>query len=188
MSSLIRIFLLGHFEIVHGETTLRAAEWPRRKAASLLQRLALHRRLLKDEAIDFLWPESDSTSGANNLYRAIHAIRQTLEAIFGPGTDEAVFAFEDGALTLRDSVWVDAAEFEKLAQAALANPQPTLSALQSVVDLYAGDLLPDNLYAEWTLAPRESLRRLRREVQLKLALRAREAGDYARAMATLTPL
>ncbi|MBI3242814.1 MAG: AAA family ATPase [Chloroflexi bacterium] len=186
--STIQIFLLGRFETVCGEKVLRARDWPRRKAAALLQRLALSRRLLRDEAIDFLWPDADSASGANNLYRTLHALRQTLDTALGPGTAEAAFAFTDGALTLTDSVWVDAHEFEKQAQAALINPQSPISHLESAIELYTGDLLPDDVYADWLAAPRESLRRLQREAQLKLAVHNRDAGDYASALALLTPL
>jgi DNA-binding SARP family transcriptional activator len=207
-SSAIRIFLLGRFETVRGQKILPAADWPRRKAAALLQRLALSRRLLRDEAIDFLWPEADLASGANNLYRTLHVLRQTLDTALGPGTAEATFTFADGALTLIDSVWVDAHEFEQQAQAALLNLQsfgkhsqnaaqdksptsslqPPISNLQSALELYAGDLLPDDVYADWLAAPRESLRRLHREAQLKLAVHHREAGDHTRALALLTPL
>lgn len=49
-SSAIRIFLLGRFEVTRGERSLLASAWTRRKAAALLQRLALERRLLKEPA------------------------------------------------------------------------------------------------------------------------------------------
>jgi DNA-binding SARP family transcriptional activator len=77
---MVRIYLLGRFEVMRGEKTLQASDWPRRKAAALLQRLALSGRLLKDEAIDYLWPDSDPASGANNLYRTLHACAKPLIA------------------------------------------------------------------------------------------------------------
>src|SRR6266571_1486742 len=116
-SSSIRIFLLGRFEVTRGERILQASAWPRRKAAALLQRLALKRRLLKEQAIEFLWPEVDTSSGANNLYRTLHSLRQTLETSLGPGTAEATLIFQDGVFTLMDTVRVDVAEFCSLAQA-----------------------------------------------------------------------
>lgn len=182
MTPLIHIYLLGRFEVIRGETTLRAPDWPRRKAASLLQRLALNRRLLKDEAIDFLWPEADAASGANNLYRTLHALRRTLDNGFGPGAAEATFTFEDGVLTLTESVWVDVHEFDKLAT------QTSIASLQSALDLYAGDLLPDDPYAEWTLGPRDQLRQLHRQASLAMAAQYRETHDYAHSLAVLTPL
>ncbi len=188
MTPLIHIYLLGRFEVIRGETTLRAPDWPRRKAASLLQRLALNRRLLKDEAIDFLWPDADAASGANNLYRTLHALRQTLDNAFGPGVAEATLTFEDGILALNDSVWVDAHEFERAAQSLNSNPQLPITALQSALELYRGDLLPDEPYIEWTLGPRDHLRQLHRQASLALAAHHQEARDYARAIALLTPL
>jgi DNA-binding SARP family transcriptional activator len=183
VTPVVHIYLLGRFEVSCGEKVLRASDWPRRKAAALLQRVALQHRLLKDEAIDFLWPDADAASGANNLYRTLHALRQTLDNELGPGAAQATFTFEDGVLALADSVWVDVHEFEKLAQPHASLPNP-----QALIDLYAGDLLPDELYAEWTLGPRDRLRQLHRQASLALAARYREAGDYARASALLTPL
>ncbi|MGQ0600872.1 MAG: AfsR/SARP family transcriptional regulator, partial [Anaerolineales bacterium] len=185
---MIRIHLLGRFEVIRGEKILRAPDWPRRKAAALLQRLALSRRLLKDEAIDYLWPDSDTASGANNLYRTLHVLRQTLDHALGPDAAGATLAFEDGTLTLHNSVWVDAAEFEKQVSLAVSNPPPPISDLESTLRLYSGDLLPDEFYADWAAAPREALRRLQREGQLALARGCREARDFHRAIAALTPL
>jgi DNA-binding SARP family transcriptional activator len=172
--------------VVRGEAVLHAADWPRRKAAALLQRLALQRQLLKEEAIDFLWPEADPASGANNLYRTLHALRQTVDRALGAGTAEATLSFADGVLALTDSVWVDALEFEALAQSG-QEPAGGPFAWQQALDLYAGDLLPSDLYAEWTLGPREHLRQLCRQASLGLAAHYRQARDAPRAISTLMP-
>lgn len=181
-SSSIRIFLLGRFEVTRGERSLQAATWTRRKAAALLQRLALERRLLKEQAIEFLWPEIDPTSGANNLYRTLHTLRQTLDTALGTGTAEATLAFQDGVFTLMDAVWVDVTAFNSLVQA--GDPASLTAALR----LYTGDLLPDDRYAEWTLGPRETLRRQQREARLTLAVHDRDAHEYSGAITLLTPL
>ena len=112
----LSIYLLGRFEVSRGERLVRASAWTRRKAAGLLQRLAFERRLLKEQVIEFLWPEHDPTTGANNLYRTLHALRQTLDLELGPGAAEATFTFHDGILTLAENVWVDVAAFELLAR------------------------------------------------------------------------
>jgi DNA-binding SARP family transcriptional activator len=185
----IRIFLLGRFEVARGEHVLRAPVWSRRKAAALLQRLALERRLVKDQAIEFLWPEADPASGANNLYRTLHALRQTLDTTLGPGTADAMLTFADGVLSLAEAVWVDAREFEQLCVAALATPGVQQRAsLEQALALYVGDLLPDERYAEWTLAPREALRGRRREASLALAAYRRDIREYTLAIDLLTPL
>src|SRR6266568_1104600 len=176
------IFLLGRFEVTRGERLLHASTWTRRKAAALLQRLAFERRLLKEQAIEFLWPEHDPTTGANNLYRTLHALRQTLDMELGAGATEATFAFHDGVLTLADNVWVDVAAFESLAQ---SNDQADLI---RALRRYTGDFLPDERYAEWTLVPRAALTRKLREVRLRLATQAREEQRYHEAITLLTPL
>ncbi len=176
------IFLLGRFEVTRGERLLHASTWTRRKAAALLQRLAFERRLLKEQAIEFLWPEHDPSTGANNLYRTLHALRQTLDMALGTGVSEATFAFHDGVLTLADNVWVDVAAFESLAQ---SNDQADLI---RALRLYTGDFLPDERYAEWTLVPRAALTRKLREVRLRLATQAREEQRYHEAITLLTPL
>ena len=176
------ILLLGRFEVTRGKRLLHASAWSRRKAAALLQRLAFERRLLKEQAIEFLWPEHDPTTGANNLYRTLHALRQTLDMELGADATEATFAFNDGVLTLADNVWVDVAAFESLAQ---SNDQADLIA---ALRLYTGDFLPDERYAEWTLVPRAALSRQHRKVRLRLAAQAREGQTYHEAITLLTPL
>lgn len=172
----VRIYLLGRFQIVWGERTLSAGNWPRRKAAALLQRLALDRRLLKEQAIEFLWPDANLASGANNLYSTLHVLRQTLDTALGQGTAEAIFSFEDGVLSLMPSVWVDVQEFERLCAPAPTVPSEQRAAdLEQVVGLYQGELLPDEQYVEWTLLPREALYRRQREARLALAAYRRDA-------------
>ena len=168
---------------------MSATEWPRRKAAALLPSLALDRRLLKEQAIEFLWPEANLASGANNLYSTLHVLRQTLDMALGQGAAEAIFSFEDGVLSLAPSVWVDVQEFERLCTTAPTEPpEQRVANLEQALGLYQGDLLPDDRYAEWTLLPRQALYRRQREARLALAAYRRDARDYAGAMALLGPL
>lgn len=187
-----RIYLLGRFEIVRGEHTLKATDWTRRKAATLLQRLALEHRLVKDQAIDFLWPDADLASGANNLYRTLFALRQLLDDKLGSGVADTIFAFKDGLLALSDSVWVDAHEFQRLATG-LHSPEAnqanaSLSTFQDALALYQGHLLADDLYSDWITPYRDHLRRLYRELCLALGQQYRQQQAYDRAIALLTPL
>lgn len=180
----VKIFLLGTFEVGRGDRALRAEDWPRKKASALLKRLALEERLLKDQAIEFLWPESDPASAANNLYKTLHVLRRVLDAALGPGASEAALRFEDGVLSLNPSVWVDALVFERLCIA----PGRRAADLEQALELYRGDLLPDDRYEEWTLIPRERLYRYQREARLELATYHRDAQNYSNAIALLIPL
>ena len=159
-SSEIKIYLLGRFEVCRGKKSLRVNDWKRQKAAALFKRLAWERKLHKEIIVDYLWPDSSLTSGSNNLYRALHEIRRTLDTHLGKGTADQVITFSDGILTLADSIWVDAHEYEKTAKD---------SNTQYLVENYPGDFLPDDLYEDWTLTPREHLHQLYRDAVLSAA-------------------
>ena len=132
-------------------------------------------------------PISQPAAASNNLYRTLHALRQTLDTTLGAGTAGATFTFEDGVLILDESVWVDVAEFDRLC-ATPANEEERIASFQQALSLYQGDLLPDELYTDWTSTPREALRRQRREISLTLVNHYRGSHDYANSIALLTPL
>ncbi|MDX1687016.1 MAG: AAA family ATPase [Candidatus Promineifilaceae bacterium] len=183
----IRIFMLGRFEISRDDQVLNNAGWSRRKAARLLQRLAIERQLHKEQAIEFLWPGSDPEAGANNLYRTLYALRQTLDERLGDGAAEATFAFQKGILNLDDDVWVDAHAFKRLcSQAATGEEGGDRTRLEEALKLYDGDLLPDERYAEWTFTHRDQLRRYYRETILALAAHLREDEAYDGAIELLS--
>ena len=178
----VHIYLLGRFEVVRDQRILKADAWSRRKAALLLQLLALERRMIKDQVIETLWPESGVNSGANNLYQTLHILRQTLDTALGSGSAEAVISFESGTLSLNADVWVDAEAFEWLC----TDTSPEV--LQQALTLYQGDLLPETLYDDWTQARRATLQHLHREAVLKLAAYRRDGGDYDTALSLVVPL
>jgi DNA-binding SARP family transcriptional activator len=186
--SSVYLYLLGRFEILREGRNLRADEWPRRKAAALIKYLGIQKRLVKDQAIDLFWPESDFDSGANNLYRTLHDLRQTLNKSLGEDTSDLLFKFEDGVLSLNESVWVDALEFQHLCSALTKNQDVRIASLEEALALYKGDLLPDDLYAEWTLTQRESLRRQYRDASLVLSTLYRDVRQYDRIFPLLSPL
>lgn len=187
-NSFISVYLLGRFEIVREGKQLRAEEWSRRKAAALIKYLAFQKRLVKDQAIDLFWPDNDLDSGANNLYRTIHEIRQTLNKSLGADTADLIFRFEDGILSLNESVSVDVNEFESLCSSLTKDKSERIRSLEKALALYQGDLLPDDLYADWTLILRESLRRQYREASLVLAALYRDLRQYDRISPLLSPL
>ncbi|MFW5941398.1 MAG: ATP-binding protein [Chloroflexota bacterium] len=180
----IRITLLGQFGVARGERQLQTSDWTRRKAAALLQRVALEERLLRDEALEFLWPDTDPDSAANNLYRTLYSLRKTLDDALGEGTAESTFSYNDGVLRLNGDVWVDAHAFERLSR----QQDATQETLEEALELYRGPLLPDSVYDDWTAAPRQTLHRLYRDTCLRLAEQATDARTVEAAVARLRPL
>jgi DNA-binding SARP family transcriptional activator len=183
------IRLLGSFEVEGKDGILHANEWRRKKAADLLKRLALEKRLLKDQAIEALWPETELNSGTNNLYKTIHILRRTLNSAFGERSAEGFFHFDDGVLALSPDAWVDVHEFEFICRKYPSLPAAQRAALiEQALSLYRGDLLPDDLYSDWTIPHRQELIRLQREARLALAQIQFETKNFADIPGLLKPL
>jgi DNA-binding SARP family transcriptional activator/tetratricopeptide (TPR) repeat protein len=149
----VRIELLGRFRVTAGVDEVVADAWPGRRAAELVQLLALAHghRLTRDQVVEALWPHLEVEAGAANLRKAAHFARQAL------GSPEAV-VLRAGQIALFPSrpVETDAGRFEAQACAALAGGDAAECA--AAESAYTGDLLPEALYEEWTQARRERLR------------------------------
>ncbi|MEP6912276.1 MAG: hypothetical protein ABI923_05955 [bacterium] len=79
--STLEIHLLGPFRVLVGGQTVEERRFTRRKPKQLIKLLALqpHHQLHREQAMEFLWPDSDPESAANNLHKAIHMARHGLE-------------------------------------------------------------------------------------------------------------
>jgi DNA-binding SARP family transcriptional activator len=141
----MRIQLLGGFRVSVGARTVGEDGWRLKRARRVVKRLALctAHGLHRDMLVERLWPESSPGSAANSLRQAIHVARRAL------GADSDLLRFVDGWLELGPDgdLWVDVEAFEEAASVArrYEDPAPYLVA----VDLYAGDLLPQDRYEAW---------------------------------------
>lgn len=185
----VEVFLLGRFEVRRGERVLKNKAWKRRKAAALLQRLALEERLLRDEILDFLWADLDPERAANNLYRTLYSMRKQLDESLGAGTSGLVCSYQDGVLRLGAEVAVDTHRFESLCReererkGALQAP-----VLEEALAIYEGPLLPAATYDAWSEPARERLHQLYREACLQLAGSARDTVGAPRHITRLRAL
>ena len=149
----VRIELLGRFRVAIGGDEVEADAWPGRRAAELVQLLALAdgHRLTRDQVVEALWPHLDVEAGAANLRKAAHHARQALAS-----TEAVVLRGGQVALFPSLPVETDVGRFEAQSRAALAGGDA--AACAAAASAYTGDLLPEALYEEWTQAPRERLR------------------------------
>ncbi|WP_136708948.1 alpha/beta hydrolase [Agromyces sp. H66] len=159
----VEVRVLGRFEVAVDGVTLDPAGFARRDAAHLLKLLALtpSHRLHREQVIDALWPEATPESVANRLHKAAHFVRRATgrhDAIVLEGDTVALFPYAD----LR----VDALEFEEAAGRATSVRHPAMAeaAVEAALAGYAGDLLPFDLYEDWTGIHRRRLQLLRRDL------------------------
>lgn len=147
------IQLLGTFRVTVDGNPVDADQWPARRAAELVQLLALadRHRLAREQVIEALWPHLDVEAGAANLRKAAHNARRALD-----DADAVVLRAGQVELFPAGTVETDADRFSALAAAALATDDP--SSCTAAAAAYDGDLLPGALYEGWTGAARDRLR------------------------------
>jgi DNA-binding SARP family transcriptional activator len=151
----VRVQLLGRFGVTVDDRRVAAGDWRRARSVALVELLALAEgyRLHREQVMDALWPELPPDAAAGNLRKAVYYARRALGAHDVVGVQGEVLALAPGA-----ELEVDAARFEAEAQAALRARDA--SACRRAAELYGGELLPDDRYAEWSEEPRERLRLL----------------------------
>src|SRR3954454_1360578 len=179
MRPLVRISLLGGFSAGADEQIVSEGAWGLRKAKKLVKLLAVgaEPRLHRERASELLWPDRDGPAASNNLHQALYVARRALETA---GLDGAgAIELRDDALVLGDAV-VDVEEFERAAGEARGSADRELCV--AAVELYTGELLPEDRYEDWSTARRESLREMCIVLLLELSGLERAAGYGAAAV------
>ncbi|MBA3472588.1 MAG: tetratricopeptide repeat protein, partial [Rubrobacter sp.] len=159
--------------------------WRLKKAASLVKLLALtdEHRLHRERLMGLLWPDLDERSAANNLRYALHVARKTLEPAQGTASRYLQLQGEQVALCPDGPLWVDVWVFEEAVATARRARDPV--AYRAAVDLYAGDLLPGDLYEGWAEERRRELRGTYLALLLELARLHEERGELEAAIEAL---
>lgn len=180
-TSRLRIHLLGQFLVYVAGRALPESEIKGRKARSLLKLIALqrHGQLVRDRAMDALWPDLDESAAASQLYKALHHIRKAFAARSEEASDWIEMSEDLIRLNPPEGLVTDVRQFEETARKGLRDG--TLSDLQAAVTAYAGDLLPMDFYAAWAELPREHYRQLYLDVLVALAGHYEQRGELSEA-------
>ena len=168
----VRIGLLGGFSVTVGERKVDESAWRLRKAASLLKLLALApgHRLHRERAMDLLWPDLGLRAASNNLRQALHVARRTLHPDPEIASRYLSVSGEQLLMCPQGGLWVDVDAFEEAADTARRSKDP--AAYRVAIELYSGELLPEDRYEEWAESRRHELR------QRILSLLVELAGLY----------
>src|SRR5919197_1375223 len=171
------IQLLGAFGVRVSGSPVPDGAWRLRRAKSLVKLLALapERRMHREQVVELLWPGGDPAG--NGLHQVLYTARRAL------GAGDHLVLRDDVVALVGDDVWIDVQAFE-LATAA-ARDGRTIDAYRAALALYAGELLPEDRYEDWTAARRESLRETYLALFVELGELQVAAGDAAGAIATL---
>ncbi len=178
----VRVWLLGGFRVSVGSRIIEDKKWRLRRAATLVKLLALApgHRLRREQVMDLLWPDLGKKAVSNNLRQALYAARKILGRDLEMSTRYLASEEESRVLCPGGQLWVDVEAFEEAA--ATARRSRDSAAYGAALDMYAGELLPDDRYEEWAHDWREQLRREYLELLVELAGLYEERGEYRAAI------
>jgi DNA-binding SARP family transcriptional activator len=187
----VRVRLLGGFGVWVGPGLIEEDRWRLRKARSLIKLLALApgHCLHREQVMETLWPELGVRKASNNLHQILHAARRVFES---SALASGSAASSSGYLLLRDEqirlcldgpLWVDVEAFEEAAATARHALEP--QAFGAAIDLYAGDLLPEDRYEGWLEERRAQLRELYLSLLIELGGLLEERKEFEEAIEAL---
>jgi predicted ATPase/DNA-binding SARP family transcriptional activator len=184
----MRVQLLGAFRITLGSQTIEESKWRRRAASALVKLLALEpsHRLHREQLLNSIWPDLPPSRAANNFHQALYLARRILDPNKAGKT--RWLRIEDNflILDLNENLWIDVHAFEEATRAARRSRDP--SVYRRALDLYTGDLLPDDRYEEWALARRAALRQDHLSLLESLAGLYQAAHEHEKAFETYQQL
>lgn len=165
----LEIHMLGRFRIYLDGKNLPESEIKGRKARTLIKLIAhqRHFQMVRDHAVDLLWPELTPTAAASQLYKAIHHIRKAFSSHVKEAADWIQISDDLIRLIPPGGVKTDVSSFEQAARKGLRDDK--IPDLETAVSIYTGDFLPMDRYAEWGALPREHYRQLYLDVLTTLA-------------------
>src|SRR4051794_5691837 len=185
MDKPLQIRLFGAFAVRIGDQVVPEGAWRLRKGKSLVKLLALspERRVHRERATEFLWPDRAPEAAANNFHQALYVARRALESAGAEAS--SVLPLRDDMLALNPdgSLEVDVDAFE--AAAARARASGELSDYRAALDLHTGELLPEDRYEAWAAERRDALGEAHMGLLLEFAACLTASGDAGAAIEVL---
>jgi len=177
VASLLQVRLFGQFELL--QNGVPSSLPPASDARTLLAYLLLHseRACPRSVLADLLAPDLPEVQARHALSQALWHIRRSLPGLLESDASQV-------GIAPQVEVWVDALEFQALAERCLAGqdqPAAALAGLRQAVELYRSDLL-EGYYDEWVLIEREHLRDLYLRVLDQLVIAYKVALQYQQAL------
>jgi DNA-binding SARP family transcriptional activator len=177
----MRVRLLGRFDVEIDGAPLPA--WRSRRARQLFQYLLLNHGedVSRHRLMGMFWPDHSEERAENNLSLTVMTLRRVLEQT-APGAGARV-AFGAGSYHLdAHELWLDVDAFNAAIErgrglAKAGDQAKAAEAYDTAIALYGGELLPGELYEEWTAGRRQRLQDRYVEALQHRAALGRLGGD-----------
>ncbi|MBG0787980.1 MAG: AAA family ATPase, partial [Anaerolineaceae bacterium] len=186
MTKNLRIHLFGHFEISVSGRGLSAQDWQSQQTQTIGKVLIANRGkvVTGEQLIEILWPEEPVETARRRLHVRISQLRSLLL-----DKKSLIQTVHGGYLFLPDETcWLDVEQFQAhLTEGARLQEQghqvEAIGVLEQARELYRGDLLAEDLYADWTYHQREALRETFITLLIELSECYAQQGRYRLAIA-----
>lgn len=138
----------------------------RPRARSLLRMLALHAGtpVHRELLVDAMWPQLDSSAGTHNLHVCVSSLRAALEPGVARGASRLLVRDGDRySLALPPGSVADLRDFDRGVRTAeesrtRGDIEQAAASLERALDLYVGDVLPEDGPSEWVVGIRDRYR------------------------------
>lgn len=158
----LTLYCLGPFRIYLDDKLIN--NWSGGKGKAIFKYMVAKRGrpVAKDILMDVFWRNADPEAARNNLNVAIYGLRQAFRAI-RPEFSSILFQDDHYLLNPAMPVWVDLEQFVQRYEAGQRLERKgkfaeALSEYEIAESLYQGDFLEEDLYEDWPIQQRESLR------------------------------
>ncbi|MBI3760857.1 MAG: AAA family ATPase [Chloroflexi bacterium] len=187
----LHIRTLGPFQAQRGDSPIPNADWKTQKNKALFKILLTFRghSLTREQLMEWLWPDLDPDAASRSLRVAVSQLRQALEPELAHGSQSNFIRTTDAgyAWHIGSDYWLDVDEFERLAggpppTANVRSPADGIRSLESALNLYSGDYLEEDRYADWATVERERLRERYLYLKTQLAEAYARQGRYRQAV------
>ena len=183
----VKIITFGTFDILLGERSVLRRTKRGLKSLELLKFFIAHRhrKLLPENIIEDLWPDTDADDPKNALRIQIFRMRKDLQKMGITGQDDGNIdiTYENGYYVMEmDGCVIDADLFEeKIRNADLyrsSQPDRAIDIYKEAIGIYLGDFLEENLYSEWAFPMRSHYHRLYVQSLLRLLTLLKESERF----------
>ena len=184
----MRVHLLGRFSVESDQEELAGLEAC--KVQVLLGYLLINhgRSHSRETLASLFWGNHSTTQSRKYLRQTIWQINSTLQSHLNDSQNPVILAEQDWVQLNHDlDLWVDVVAFEEICVSVRGTPEDELSedgieALQTAVQIYAGDLL-EGCYEDWCILERERLQNMYLALLGKLLRCCETRREYEAGMA-----
>lgn len=176
------VHCFGKMKFTRGAAEVGDIRWKRKKAQELLLYLLLqpHYAAARDQVAETLFADGDESKQANQLYVAVHQLKQIMHGYLGI---EGAVVVKDGVVQIRDPV-IEHVDVEKYMTLVRVGDQMwpyerelSVELYEQAVQLY-DELVPEMPYIDWVERMRSHLAEMQAGVLKRLARAAAERFDF----------